>query len=95
MPESKIEWKPDDEGVLREHRYEVVATVDCSRCGSTVELEADTEGWVMDDEGRWTHESFGPGQGTCCGLLYADWFDGTHVFVLGNPVEPESEADRG
>ena len=80
-------WVPHDDGDLREERHEVVATVECSRCGSTVELEAETEGWTKGDDGLWHHESFGPGQGVCCGLLYADWFDGTHVFDM--------EADRG
>jgi hypothetical protein len=80
---SEAKWERDDEGVLRERRHEAVATVVCERCGADLDLVAETEGWVRDDEGRWAHESFGPGTGECCGLLYADWFDGCHVYDLG------------
>ena len=89
---SASKWEKDEDGVMREARCEVVGSVECDRCGSTVELVADTEGWVRDDEGRWAHESFGPGQGVCCGLLYADWFDGTFVFDLAKG-ETEGEAE--
>jgi hypothetical protein len=88
-------WEPDEEGVIREHRREAVASVECERCGSELDLMAETEGWVMDDEGRWAHESFGPGQGVCCGLLYADWFDGGHVYDLTAEPEPAEEDEHG
>lgn len=92
--ETPATWERDEDGVLREHRRETVASVECDRCGSELDLRAETGGWVKDDEGRWAHESFGPGTGVCCGLLYADWFDGCHVFDLTAEPEPTEEDDH-
>lgn len=60
-----------------EHRAEVQASVECTVCGNDVELEADTDCWVEGWKGRWEHDGFGPAMGECCGLLYADWWEGT------------------
>lgn len=53
------------------------AIAECARCGKRVELWAETEGWVLEDDGRWVHDDYGPPEGICCGLLYVIQPDGT------------------
>lgn len=81
----RIEWRHEQDGEW-EYRFEVVAVVECDRCGKDVDLEAETDGWTEEEEGsgRFVHDSYGPALGVCCGLLYADWWEGTFAYVLPN-----------
>jgi hypothetical protein len=66
-----------------ERREELVALLDCSRCGKVVELWDSTTEWVKDSKGRCRHNQYsGCGTGICCGLLFVDDWNGCRVFDL-------------
>lgn len=73
----------------RQRKERCVAIAECPVCGKEVELVAETECWTEDEQGRWAHEEYGPGQGVCCDRLIADWWEGTFVFHLP-PSEPSA-----
>lgn len=74
-----IAW--DDQGY--EHRTEVVGIVECVVCGNDVEIESETMAWEEGEDGRWHHlDDGGLATGQCCGKLYADWWEGTHVYDM-------------
>ena len=75
-----VTWKREKDG-LYEHRHRILAVIECPRCGSDVECWADTEGWTF-RRGKWCHETYGPGEGECCGLLLVDMWDGARAFEL-------------
>jgi hypothetical protein len=59
----------------------VVGEVECPRCGTWVDLIEDADEVEYDGtvpEGGWS----GVATAEHCGLLIADWWDGTHVFDL-------------
>lgn len=87
-----VAWVTTPNGETREQRTEVQAELGCTRCGSVVELEAETDCWTLDEkDGRWHHESYGPAHGVCCGLLYAYWWDGPHVYDLESAGDPDEQ----
>jgi hypothetical protein len=72
----------------------LVGVAECDRCGADVELWADAEEWQQQDDGSWKVTGFGPGQGVCCDLLYADWWEGTFVFDLRTEQPHPEGGDR-
>jgi hypothetical protein len=87
--EPVIEWITKPDGSVWEQRAEVQGEAECP-CGAMVELEAETDGHYLGDDGRWHHESFGPATGLCdCGTFIADWWEG--CFAFG----PDVESDAG
>ena len=75
------EWKAEN-GEVFEYRTVVMGAAICGICESEVELETETDAWVMDSRGRFRHDMYGPATGVCCGLLYAHWWKGLQSYVL-------------
>ena len=73
----ELELYPEvnEQGVC-ERRTCLMSTTVCPECGGTVDLWADTDGWVEMHPGHWAHDSYGPAMGACCGGFAADWFEG-------------------
>ena len=71
-----------------ERREACLAVAECPTCGRDVELIAETEQWVEDDDGRWLHDGYVPATGECCEVLIADWWEGCFVFALNQNKEP-------
>ena len=69
-----------------EHRERLSAITDCPRCGKRVELWEETNEWHKDANGNWVHSQYsGCATGECCGLLFADDWDGCRAFYLDRP----------
>jgi hypothetical protein len=77
-----VAWVRDEHGSEWEERTEVQGEVECQRCGEVLELVAETESHCEGGDGRWHHDQYGPAQAVCCGLLYADWWEGCFVYRL-------------
>lgn len=71
-----------------ECREQCLATAECPRCGAEVPLLAETKAWgeagriLRTGRTKWAHESYGPAAGEHCGLLIADWWEGTFCYEL-------------
>ena len=77
-------WWTEDKDGRWEHRESTLASAECPRCRQAVELTAETDGWVEHQRGsrEWRHDGYGPAMGECCGLLIADWWEGTFSYEL-------------
>lgn len=73
-----------------ERRERLDAIVECPRCGEELGLIADTEAWTKGRDGRWEHSEYGPAMGVCCGLLFADSWDGCRTYELGGKMTPDT-----
>ena len=87
-----LEWVQEIGEHAKERRERIEAIAECPRCGKDVACVAETDGWVQersaDGRLRWHHESYGPAVGECCGLLIADWWEGTFAYEFPEPAQP-------
>lgn len=83
-----VEWRRIGQ-VTKEHRTETMAETTCEECGEVVLLEAETDEWAPVTPTVMRHGGYGPALGTCCGKLYAAWWDGLFVYDLPRETEDE------
>ena len=77
----------DESGHPRQAELQGIA--ECICCGQPVELWAETDQWTEDDSGKMVHDGYGPAIGHCCGMMYADGFEGCQVFDLKQRRRPK------
>jgi hypothetical protein len=57
-------------------------TVECIRCLNDVVMTEDPQEWQRRRDGRWKVTGYWCSTATCCGLLYAEGFEGTSVYEM-------------